>query len=153
MTYVLVGLLVLQGLSGLGGGLAMLAAPDGSVIGIDTAWLEEVPIIDDWLIPGLFLSGVLGVGPLLVAWAILRRPRLAWATRIEAATGRHVSWSASVAIGVTLLLFLLYEAQILNSEEARMLQWIFGSVGLAIAVLPFTPPIRRDLEVDPSATG
>lgn len=84
----------------------------------------------------------------LVVWAILRRPRLRWARRVEAATGAHVSWSASVVLGVTLIVFLLYEAQVLTGPEARTLQWVFGAVGAGIAALPFAPPVRRDLRVE-----
>jgi hypothetical protein len=68
--------LVLLGLGALGGGLALIARPDGSVMKFDVAILAGSPF-SDFLVPGLILGGLFGVGSFVVAAMGLRRSRLA----------------------------------------------------------------------------
>ena len=53
-----------------------MSKPDGSVMQFDTALLAGSPF-SDYLIPGLVLGGVFGIGSLVVAAMGLRRSRLA----------------------------------------------------------------------------
>lgn len=146
-TRALVALLVLLGVSAVGGGVAMLVAPNGALIGMDVAMLADVPLIDDWFVPGLFLSVVLGTGPLVTAWSIVRRPHPRWATAVERRTGEHVSWLAALGVGTVLEAFIAYEAQVITAPEGRWLQWLMASVGGVIIVLTASRPVRRDLRL------
>jgi len=69
-----IGALILLGIGAIAGGLALVAAPDGSVMQFDTALLAGSPF-SDFLVPGLILAGLFGVGSLLVAVAGIRRAR------------------------------------------------------------------------------
>lgn len=149
MTRALVGLLAFLGVSALGGGAAMLLAPDGSIIGMDPAVLTGVPLMDDWFLPGLFLAVVLGAGSLVTAWAIVGRPDLHWAAGLERATGQHVAWLASLLIGILLVTFIIYEAQIITAPDGRWLQWLMGATGATITALTTRRPVRRDLHHAP----
>lgn len=144
-TRALVGLLVFLGVGGLVGGAGMLAAPNGSVIGLDPVFLEPVPLLDTWLVPGLFLLFVLGVLPLLTAWAVVSAPALAWAEPLERRTHEHVAWAASLAIAVLLVTFIAYEALVITAAEARPLQVLMAATGLAIGALASSAPVRADL--------
>ena len=73
---VAVGLLIWLGIGALAGGLSLVAAPDGSVMGFETSILEGSPF-SDFLIPGLILGGVFGVGSIVVAAMGIRRHPLA----------------------------------------------------------------------------
>lgn len=69
------GLGVLQafiGLGAVGGGLALMAEPDGAGIGMPVETLENSPF-SDFLIPGIVLFLVNGVGNLLGATASFKR--------------------------------------------------------------------------------
>ncbi len=55
--------LIILGLGALAGGLALVTAPDGSNMGFDVGLLAGSPF-DDYLIPGLILGGLFGVGSL-----------------------------------------------------------------------------------------
>ena len=68
--------LIWLGIGALAGGASLVAAPDGSVMQFDPAILAGSPFTD-FLIPGLILGGLFGVGSLLVAAMGLRRSRLA----------------------------------------------------------------------------
>lgn len=68
--------LILLGLGALAGGIALVMAPDGSVMGFETSLLAGSPF-SDFLVPGLILGGLFGVGSLVVAAMGVRRSRLA----------------------------------------------------------------------------
>jgi hypothetical protein len=58
--------LVILGLGALAGGITLMSAPDGSGMGFDLALLAAGPF-PDYLVPGLILAGLFGVGSLAVA--------------------------------------------------------------------------------------
>jgi hypothetical protein len=68
--------LVVLGVGAIAGGAALVAAPDGSVMHFDKTILAGSPF-PDFLLPGLILGGLFGVGSLVVAVAGIRRARLA----------------------------------------------------------------------------
>jgi hypothetical protein len=144
-TKTLVGLLVFLGVGGLIGGAGMLVAPNGSVIGLDPALLEPVPLLHTWLVPGLFLLFVLGVLPLATAWTVVWAPALAWAEPLERRTHEHAAWSASLAIAVVLVTFIAYEALVITAAEGRPIQILMAATGLTIGALASSAPVRADL--------
>ena len=68
--------LILLGLGALAGGIALVSKPDGSVMAFDVSLLAGSPF-PDFLVPGLILGGIFGVGSLVVAALGLRRSRTA----------------------------------------------------------------------------
>ena len=68
--------LVWLGVGALAGGIALMTRPDGSNMGFDTAILAGSPF-PDFLVPGLILGGVFGVGSLVVAMMGLRHDPMA----------------------------------------------------------------------------
>jgi hypothetical protein len=68
--------LVLLGIGALAGGIALVVRPDGSVMQFDVALLAGSPF-SDYLVPGLVLGGLFGIGSFAVAAMGLRRMVLA----------------------------------------------------------------------------
>lgn len=56
-----------------GGGLALLLDLDGTRPPI--SWLDEVPVVDSYLIPGLVLGVGFGVVSIVTTYGMIRRPR------------------------------------------------------------------------------
>ncbi len=68
--------LVLLGISALAGGIALVSRPDGSVMQFDASLLAGSPF-PDFLVPGLVLGGLFGLGSLVTAALGIRRSRIA----------------------------------------------------------------------------
>lgn len=118
--YVLVTLVAAQGLSGVAGGAGLVVDPSGEALGLPIAFLAGSPFAD-YLVPGLILLVLLGIGPLVVAWGLWRR--------------RGWAWTGSLFVGGGLLAWLGVEIAIIGVQDDPPLQLVYGVVGLAILVL------------------
>jgi len=108
--------LTVLGLGALGGGIALLAAPDGSVMHFDVATLAGSPFAD-YTIPGLILGGLFGIGSLVVVVMGLRHDRLAP--------------FLAFAIGCAQMIWIVVQVSIIR--ELSFLHPTFFLVGLLIA--------------------
>jgi hypothetical protein len=114
---VTIGFLVWLGLGALAGGAALVAKPDGSVMGFSTALLAGSPF-PDFLVPGLILGGLFGLGSLATAFAGLRHAALAPVV--------------AFAIGCGQMIWIVVQLQII--KEVSFLHPLMFGTGLVIAV-------------------
>lgn len=135
----LIGALIVQGIAGLAGGLAFLADTDGSSMGFDPSTLDRIPL-DTYLIPGLILAIPLGVVPLMVAWALVRRPFYRWAVGVELNLNTEIARLGAIAVGAGLTLWIAVEMLLI---DFHWLQVTFGLLGIAILALAFLPAVQR----------
>lgn len=123
--WVLLALLLVQGVGGIAGGLSLALRPDGSIMRMPVSYLDGSPF-PDYLVPGLILLLVLGVLPLVVAVGLWKERR--WA------------WYGSVVVGCGLMIWILVEMTIIPYD---ILQIVFGGVGVLIFVVSLLRPVRR----------
>jgi hypothetical protein len=123
--WILLVLLLVQGLGGLAGGLSLALKPDGSIMKMPVSYLEGSPF-SDFLIPGLVLLLVLGVLPLAAAAGL-------W-------LGRRWAWYAAFAVGCALMIWILVEITIVPFS---WLQPAFGVVGVLIFAVAVLKSVRR----------
>jgi hypothetical protein len=114
---VAIGFLAWLGLGALAGGMALVAKPDGSVMGISTSLLAGSPF-PDFLVPGLVLGGVFGLGSLATAFAGLRHAVLAP--------------MVAFAIGCGQMIWIVVQLQVI--KEVSFLHPLMFGTGLVIAV-------------------
>lgn len=100
--------------------------------------LEGSPF-HDFLIPGVILFVVLGLGPLLVAWALLRRPPAAVLEAVNPFRRQYWAWTAAGVIGVGLLIWIAVEVTIVPFS---VLQPFYAAVGLGIITLTLRRSVR-----------
>lgn len=141
------GLLVFLGVSAVGGGIGMVFGLGGESM-LPAEWLDSIPAVDSWLFPGLVLGLGFGIGSLIVAWGLARRPEWNWLRPLERATGLHWSWSATVAMGIAQMIWIGLELVYL--PEPSWLQTIYGATGLALAAIPWLTSMRSHLAVPTS---
>jgi CHASE2 domain-containing sensor protein len=115
-----VALEMLLSIGALGGGLVLVIAPRGEIMPLPLSALAGSPF-DTYLVPGLILFGVLGLGPLVAA-------RLAWVRHPLAPT-------AALVVGVGLLIWVAVEVAIIGYSNEPPLQAIYGILGVAIVLV------------------
>jgi hypothetical protein len=126
--YVLMGLIIIQGLSGISGGIGLVLDPTGESLKIPISWLEDSPF-SDYLIPGLILFFVLGVFPLVVFYGLWKQT--SW------------SWFAALLVGAALVIWISVEILIIGYQPRPPLQSIYGALGLLILVFVLLPSVRK----------
>lgn len=108
-------------------------------------WLDGVPLIDSWVIPGVVLGVGFGLGSLLTAYGVLRRPRWYGMGGVERVTHHHWPWLATVLIGGCHVAWIIVELVYL--PQPSVLQVVYGAVGVALLLLPLHPAVRRYLAI------
>jgi hypothetical protein len=99
-------------------GLAMLTDTTGGSVGLPGGWIEATPF-GSYLVPGLYLLLVNGVGMLVAAGLVVARHRSApWLTAI---------------LGVGLVIWIAVQVVVL--PETSLLQVVFGATGLALTAI------------------
>jgi hypothetical protein len=126
--YILLILLIFQGISGLAGGIGLVMDPTGESLQIPLSWIENSPF-ENYLIPGLILLTVLGIFPLVVSYALWRQ--LIWA------------WTGGLFVGIALIVWIGVEILIIGYQSQPPLQLIYGSAGLLLLVFLFLPSTKK----------
>ena len=111
-------LLLFNGLSALFGGSVLVAAPDGSILGMPLSLLASTPFTD-FLLPGLILFTVLGLGS-SIGWMLVYR-RHPWAMR----------WVQMVGIATVVWIV----TQMIMLRGVNFLHVIYITVGILLVLL------------------
>jgi hypothetical protein len=106
----------------------MLLDPTGASMELPLAWREGTPFAD-YLLPGLVLFGLFGLGPFVVAYAPLWRS--AWA--------RY----GTVGLGVALVGWIVTQIALIGLFH--VLHFVYGGLGLVLVVLAVAPSAREYL--------
>jgi hypothetical protein len=113
-TWTLVGLLAFVGVGGIGGGLALVVDPSGSLVKLDPGLLTGGPFLD-YLVPGILLLSVIGLGHVAGAALVLR--------------GTPGSRYVALALGAGLMVWIAVQLAVIGYWS--LLQPIFMGLGLA----------------------
>jgi menaquinone-dependent protoporphyrinogen oxidase len=130
-----VALCLLSGISALFGGAVLVARPDGSILGIPLSVLAHSPF-SDFLVPGIVLFTVIGLGSTWAAWLQARRARnAAFASLLAGAAlaGWIIVESILLRSVVSLQIAYLVLGLVMIGESLRQLRRLFppGAFGPA----------------------
>jgi len=109
--------LVWLGIGALAGGIALVTRPDGGTMGFETSILAGSPF-GDFLVPGLILGGLFGVGSLVVAAMGLR----------------HLPSAPLLAFGIGCGQMIWIVVQLAIIQTVSFLHPLMFATGLVIAV-------------------
>lgn len=134
-----ISLLTFLGITAVGGGVGFFFD-----IGMrDERWLQQIPLITNWAVPGLLLGVGFGVGSLVTAFGVARRPRWRWLNWLEGATNHHWTWTATLALGAGILAWIGLQ---LIWLDPSFLHVIYGVVGTTLIGLSITNSCRSYLK-------
>ncbi len=131
--------LFLLALGGLYGGIAMLLDPSGSLLQM-TEVLPLLPV-KDYILPGLFLLGVMGVFPLFLLYGLLIRPKGLLDKSIISPARYHRAWTGTVVLGILLAIWLFIQGILIGFQWP--IQYLTAINGLLIMLFAFLPSVRR----------
>lgn len=125
-TYPLLMGLLFLGVSAVYGGGSLVLDPTGDHLRLPLAWIQGT-VFGDYLIPGVLLFGLLGVGSFVVIYGIVCRT--VWA------------WPAGVSLGTATVIWIV--VQIAVVQRYFFLQPVIAGLGIAVIVILLFPSMRH----------
>ena len=138
--YVLLALLLLQGIGAVAGGLLLAIKPDGSLLHMPLSALQG-SIFPNYLIPGVILLAVLGLFPLFTFAILIRRPRMPILQALSIYSDRYFGWSCSLLTGIGLIIWMDVEVAVIG--YGSLIQAIYAALGLLILIFTLTPSVMK----------
>jgi hypothetical protein len=133
-------LVLSQSISAIAGGWGLVSNPSGSNLGFSVSMLEHSPF-PDFLIPGLFLLIVLGIGPAIILYGLLKKPKFRLAEMINMHKNYHWSLTFSYYLGIVLVLWISIQVYFLR--ETCLLHLVYSVLGVWIIVLANLPAAKK----------
>lgn len=136
-------LVILQGFLGIGalaGGGALAIDPSGGLLNMPLSMLKPSPF-HDFLIPGLILMLVLGVVPLIIMTALIRKWECSLAEKLNPFKDRHWSWTFTLYTGFALIIWIGLEVYFIQSMV--FIHVFYMALGLVIQAVTMLPGIQK----------
>jgi len=125
--WILIGLLIFLSFGGFLGGIMLLLDPSGVDMGLPPDMLDNVPLIDNFILPAIFLILVMGIVPLVIVFGLWQQ--------------KHWAWKTAVILSVVLVGWILFQILLWGTPAAiQVFYLIFGFVLLGIC---FVPAVRQ----------
>jgi len=135
--------LILLGFLGLGaiaGGGALIISPTGELIGMPLSMLEKSPF-NSFFIPGVILFSVLGLIPLFLIIALLKKPESKLAEQINLFKDMHWSWTYSIYIAFILISWI--QIQMVFLQAVHWLHTFYIFFAIAIIIIALLPQVKN----------
>jgi len=98
--------------------------------------LEKSPF-NSFLLPGIILFSVLGLVPILLIIALLKKPESRLAERINFFKDMHWSWTYSIYVGLILIIWIQLQMVFLDGVHwIHTFYMVFAVIIIFIALLP-----------------
>ncbi len=143
--WIVVALFVFLALMALPVGWMMLRSPHGAILGMPVAWIERTPF-GSWLIPGLFLFSLIGLGSVCAIYGLLLRPTWAWPQRLNPLPALRWTWTFATGMGLACMVWIT--VQVISLRMYFWMQPLIFGIGLAIVVLMALPDVRKSFAVE-----
>jgi hypothetical protein len=127
------------GIGAIGGGVVLIISPTGELIGIPLSEFKNIPF-NSYLIPGIILFLVLGLIPLLLIIALLKKPESKLAERINLFKDMHWSWTFSIYIAIMLIGWI--QIQMVFLQSVHWLHTFYMFYAVAIIIIALLPIMR-----------
>jgi hypothetical protein len=141
--YLLWTLLFFQSVSGLAGGIALMAEPGGSIMHLPITLLNNSPFAN-YMIPGVILFILLGVFPAFLSYALMFHPHWEWAGFLNIYKKKNWAWTYSLYLGIMLIIWI--DVEIWMIGYAGLIQTVFGLVGILIVIFTLMPGVMKYYE-------
>lgn len=131
IVYIGVVLLLFVAFGAIPASVMFITDPSGASLGLPLEWINQ-SVFGNYLLPGIVLFVMFGLGSLAAAFGVWRRQQ--W------------SWMLTVLLGLALMIWIV--VQYFTIQTFFFLQPVMFITGLLIAALPFVPAMRRYYQAD-----
>lgn len=139
-------LILLQAALGLGaviGGGSLILDPTGQLIRIPVEMMK-VELFPNYLIPGIILLIIFGIGPLVVTVELLLKRNCKWGEKLNCLKPMHWSWTFSLYTAFGLIIWIMVQMYIL--EIVAIVHLVYVGWALAIQIVTLLPSVREYYE-------
>ena len=137
--YILIGLVVVQGLSAIPSAIILLLDTSGTMLGVGPGILESSPF-STYTIPALFLLVVLGLFPVVIAFGLIKEPAIRFAERLNIYHDYHWSWTCSFYLGLIMIMWINIQLYFIKSYS--ILHVVVSMMGVAIIIFSHMPATK-----------
>ena len=137
---VLIILMFLMSIGALVSGALLFLSPSGKALGMNTGILAGT-IFPDFLVPGIILFLFLGIFPMLVGLGMIHKAEWRWARALNPFPAHHWTWTASIAVGIITLFWIIVEWALLG--YISFLQPVILVWGIIFLLLTAEPSVRK----------
>lgn len=136
MRNILLFLLSFLGFSAIGGGGVLIISPTGEMIGMPLSLLKNSPF-GSFLIPGSILFTIFGLFPILLTFALIKKPDSRLAERLNFFRDMRWAWTFTVYTAFALIIWLQTEMFFL--QGVGWLHNIYMFLAIAIIFVSLLP--------------
>jgi hypothetical protein len=133
-------LLAFLGVGALFGGGVLIIFPSGKLFEMPLNLLQNSPF-HDFLFPGIILFTVLGLAPCFLVFALLTKPKSAFAEFFNFFKDFYWAWSYSIYVAFALIIWIQVEMAYIQSVHWSHTLYMFWAI--AIIFVALLPQIRN----------
>lgn len=141
--FILCFLLFFLGINAIMGGLLLMLAPDGSLMGMTLDWLQNAPF-KNYFIPGFLLFSVLGVFTLFTLVGLVFNVKLRHLNFLNIYPDRFWAWTYSLYIGLIAIIWITVQ---LIMTQYFWIQPVIIFNGVLIIMCVMDPKIMKKYEI------
>ena len=132
-------LLIVLGLGAIFGGFVLIISPSGKLFRMPLSMLDNSPF-NNFLIPGIILFSVLGVVPIVLMFALLKKPVSKFAEQFNFYKDMHWAWTYTIYIAFALIIWIQIEMIFLRT--VHWLHTLYMFFAIAIIFVALLPSVR-----------
>ena len=137
---ILLFLLLFLGLGAVFGGGVLIISPSGELFRMPLSMLYHSPF-SNFLVPGIILFSILGVFPIGVAFALMKKTECKLAERFNFLRDMHWAWTYCIYIAFALIIWIQIEMTVLRAVHWSHTLYMFWA--LCIIFLALLPQVRN----------
>jgi len=131
---ILITLLFFLGLGAIGGGQVLIISPNGTLMGMPLSILSYTPF-RSFLLSGIILFSILGIAPLLLTIAHIKKLASELAELFNFFKDPHWAWSYTIYIAFALIIWIQIQMLLLNSVSWLHTFYVFLAITILFAAL------------------
>jgi hypothetical protein len=139
LVWLLVLVLFLLSLGGFSGGIPMLADPDSGGY-LDFSNMLPLLPVNNFILPGLFLTFFMGLYPLILVYGLIARPVWQLADKLSKWSGHYWAWTGTILLSIGIAIWLGYEGWLVGWWP---ITYITAVQGVLILLLALFPNVRK----------